>query len=644
MIPIITHQIQENSAFFQGNPEQFFSKGIRSYLIERLWNDDEALNGINIEKFRRTFVKTINTLISRRNQGAGGTLPLLQPFDLNFKSLKFIDDKNSEGKSGIFTVFPNAAMCPVCNHYFVISKGKKCGHDSSKKPRQVTFIAVCDECGLFVPLHRASNLLSNCPGCNEENGLSILNWRDRNDFATYSIKCHKCGHVENLIIYFCNHKKFQSDDIPLSLNPPRKYRITSAKAGAVLHPYIIVIPDIPQEGELDRNGRRNTDARVLAEAINEIFGPSYDESVLYLPEFRSSLENNTQFWALDKIDELSEMLGLDCTNYLSWSQEQFLKIIKTLLKVGYNHIKESPNPDKIKTRFGLYQIQDVLETVKAIDYSEKDLQGDFLNSSSPTRIPGSSSPVIRNAPLSFNKNYDDWIKSQGLIGIRHISNINLVQAMLGNVAGSTRRDPIIFSPIYEGKRKTPTVYVRQYQTEGILFQLDHEKLINWILDNQSTIKANINLSNIRNKDEITYRKLVREDPHVRIHIETLLHTYCHLLIQQSSIFTGLDNQSLSEIIYPIQGSFFIYSTNAINIGGLEFTYDNYLSDWFSKVFEFAYDCPQDPGCLYDEGGACIACSYLPEFVCERFNHNLDRATLRGRKEGTKWPSYQGYIR
>ena len=210
------------------------------------------------------------------------------------------------------------------------------------------------------------------------------------------------------------------------------------------------------------------------------------------------------------------------------------------------------------------------------------MQGDFLNGSSPTRIPGSSSPVIRNAPLSFNKNYDDWIKSQGLIGIRHISNINLVQAMLGNVAGSTRRDPIIFSPIYEGKRKTPTVYVRQYQTEGILFQLDHEKLINWILDNQSTIKANINLSNIRNKDEITYRKLVREDPHVRIHIETLLHTYCHLLIQQSSIFTGLDNQSLSEIIYPIQGSFFIYSTNAINIGGLEFTYDNYLSDWFRK--------------------------------------------------------------
>ena len=98
MIPIITHQIQENSAFFQGNPEQFFSKGIRSYLIERLWNDDEALNGINIEKFRRTFVKTINTLISRRNQAAGGTLTLLQPFDLKFKSLIFIDDKISRIK------------------------------------------------------------------------------------------------------------------------------------------------------------------------------------------------------------------------------------------------------------------------------------------------------------------------------------------------------------------------------------------------------------------------------------------------------------------------------------------------------------------------------------------------------------------
>jgi hypothetical protein len=643
MIPYISHQIQENSAFFQGNPDQFFSKGIRSYLIERLWNDEEALNQINIEKFRRTFVKTINHLIARRNQGAGGTFSLLQPFDLNFKSLKFIDDKNADGKSGIFSLYPDAAICPECNHYFILSKGKKCGHKSIKKPRQVTFIAVCDECGIFVPLHRASNLLSNCPECNEENGLSLLRWRDSNDFSTYSVKCTKCGRVENLVIYYCNHKKYHADEVPLSLNPPRKYRITSAKAGAVIHPYIIVIPDIPQEGELDHNGRRNTGSKVLAEALTELFGASYDESILHLPEFKDALDKATEFWDLSKIDESAEMLGLESTDHISWTHEQFLKVMKTLLKVCYNHIKESPVPDKIKTRFGIRYIHEAMDSVTAIEYSEKDLQGDFLINASPSRIPGSSSPIIRNQPSAFNQNYRNWLTKQGLFGIRHISNINLVQAMLGNVVGSTRRDPMIFSPIYEGSRQNPVVYVRQYQTEGILFQLNPEQLIKWILANENIIKPELNLSNIRHYDEMTYRKIVREDSRVRIHIETLLHTYCHLLIQQSSIFTGLDNQSLSEIIYPIQGSFFIYSTNAINIGGLEYTYDNYLSDWFSKVSEIAHDCPQDPGCMYDEGGACIACSYLPEFVCERFNHNLDRATLSGRNEGTKWRAYQRYL-
>ncbi len=131
------------------------------------------------------------------------------------------------------------------------------------------------------------------------------------------------------------------------------------------------------------------------------------------------------------------------------------------------------------------------------------------------------------------------------------------------------------------------------------------------------------------KARVHYRDVIKNDANCNKAVNTLLHTYSHMLIQQSTIDTGLDIQSISEKIFPNIGSIFIYSTNSINIGGLEYTYDYHLEDWFSRVKELATDCPQDPGCMIDEGGACNACSYIPEFVCFNFNQDVDRSTLVG---------------
>ncbi|RZB31028.1 MAG: hypothetical protein AEth_00982 [Candidatus Argoarchaeum ethanivorans] len=102
-----------------------------------------------------------------------------------------------------------------------------------------------------------------------------------------------------------------------------------------------------------------------------------------------------------------------------------------------------------------------------------------------------------------------------------------------------------------------------------------------------------------------------------------------MLIQQSTTDTGLSIESLSELIYPMTASVLIYSTSSVNIGGIEFTYDYHLESWLKRMKELSSDCPQDPACMIDEGGACNACSYLPEFVCCNFNQNLDRSTLIG---------------
>ena len=229
------------------------------------------------------------------------------------------------------------------------------------------------------------------------------------------------------------------------------------------------------------------------------------------------------------------------------------------------------------------------------------------------------------------ENYPDWLNDFGLKQILHIANFNMIQALVGTITGSTRREPLLFDPIMTGERsnKKPTVFVRDFLTEGLVFQLDFNQLLYWLDQNKMTIDPSLKILPFEGDAENNFRYLISHNENCNRAVTVLLHTYCHMLIQQSTIDTGLEIQSLAERIYPKTASFFIYSTSGLNIGGLEFTYDYHLEDWFKRMYEIASDCPQDPACMVDEGGSCNACSYVPEFVCERFNQDLDRSSLVG---------------
>ncbi len=247
----------------------------------------------------------------------------------------------------------------------------------------------------------------------------------------------------------------------------------------------------------------------------------------------------------------------------------------------------------------------------------------------------SASPGKRERPIYFPSDYDKWCKQFGLKKVVHHPDLNMIQALLGIIEGSTRRDPVLFRPIETGKKgnKKPTVFIRNFFTEGILFQLDCNKVLNWLQENQESVKPKMDISlREETKARTHLRRIILNDDNCRKAVHTLLHTYSHMLMQQSTVDTGLSIHSISEIVYTELASIFIYSTNSINIGGLEHTYDYHLQDWLSRVKELAGDCPQDPACMIDEGGACNVCSYVPEFVCCHYNLDLDRSTLVGGSE------------
>ena len=58
-MPLDTHRIPENSAFFQGHINQFFSKDKFSFEIIANYEDRDKTAQINIVRYKPTFLRLI---------------------------------------------------------------------------------------------------------------------------------------------------------------------------------------------------------------------------------------------------------------------------------------------------------------------------------------------------------------------------------------------------------------------------------------------------------------------------------------------------------------------------------------------------------------------------------------------------------
>lgn len=631
------HSVPESSCFFQGHVGQFFSQKFGKFLSFRItYNKSDFGDNFNTEKYRSVFNKIINQKIALRIQD-GGDFHGISPEDLNINAIKLIDNVEEDDFCGQFQIYPPTAICTKdgCNQYFELKNGRKCGHKDTDPWEQFTFLAFCDVCGRLLPLHYMTNINHNCKKCGGKASLTKLKWIRKDDISSYKVICKKCHHEEGLYFYDCDHTVRSTGEC-LSTRKPKRFRGVPARAGAIVHPFVISIPDISKD-DTSTFGRKTLEM-LLSESFTYFFGYEVEESKLNLPEFKDLILKEKEFWNLRKIhsefEDVCDDLSLNITDYSQLNQKPFLIVMSRILKNAKSRIEDGATEGSIRERYGINFIDKSLKSVKEIEFSENDLQC--------SNLIESTSRKIKDEPSCKSNNYVNQLDKFGLKKVVHHSDLTIVQALLGIIEGSTRKNPVLFRTIETGKQnhKKPTVFVRNFSTEGILFQLDHEKILQWLYENRIQINANSEiLSSVIADSYMHFRYLLLNDENCKNAVKTLLHTYSHMLIQQSTIDTGLDIQSLSEIICPFTGSIFIYSTNSINIGGLEFTYDYHLEDWFGRVKELAEDCPQDPGCMIDEGGACNSCSYVPEFVCYNFNQDLDRSTLVGGSDRFK----KGYL-
>ena len=200
------------------------------------------------------------------------------------------------------------------------------------------------------------------------------------------------------------------------------------------------------------------------------------------------------------------------------------------------------------------------------------------------------------------------------------------------------------------------VYATRLETEGVLFELDRAKVLNWLLENglicQNDMPTDMSDEEIKmwfldriHPDLIMPFSEIdgNENGAITKYVYTLLHSISHALINEASEICGLDKSSLSEYILPNIPAVFIYCSNSqgFNMGALYSAFQTQLDKWLKRAFERVKKCIFDPVCINKEK-SCAGCLYLNEVSCRHFNKDLDRSYLCGYFDNQEQKKLKGY--
>lgn len=184
------------------------------------------------------------------------------------------------------------------------------------------------------------------------------------------------------------------------------------------------------------------------------------------------------------------------------------------------------------------------------------------------------------------------------------------------------------------------VYGSKLETEGILFEISQRKIVEWLrinniiseeqmpdLDDEISVKKWF-AENVKG-DVVSAFGEIKESEKITINVFALLHSMSHAFLMTAGEISGLEVNSLTEIISVETTSIFIYAqtSQAIPLGSLSGMAENNYAQFLKKVFLENRNCVFDPICTDREDTSCIACMIIPEISCNHFNNELGRKYL-----------------
>ncbi len=241
------------------------------------------------------------------------------------------------------------------------------------------------------------------------------------------------------------------------------------------------------------------------------------------------------------------------------------------------------------------------------------------------------------------KQYAQIAKRFGINSARVCDRIPFVSCSYGYTRVETEwKEGVQLHALKEEEHGRKNIYATKLNTEGVLFEFDRKKIIQWLLINEF-ISADA-APNLDSEEEIKIWFLNNIKPHLirsfttideaesleTYYIYRLIHSLSHLLIRAAADIGGLGKDSLAEYIFPGIPAVLIYCQNSqgFNLGSLFNTFEAYFDKWINKAYASAQRCIFDPICI-ERQKACTGCLFVNEVSCQHFNKDLDRALVIG---------------
>lgn len=584
------------------------------------WNSVH-LTGIN----NKRLLRVVNQRVSEFKNGSPDRAASVVNFSstINEDSYHVLTPKVSEQERAIVTsVKPWVFVCNTCGRvrqYYSYEEFKRREHEPcdvcSKHMTQLRMIRFC-KCGyadgIFVPKCR-----------NREHGTKYMTRRGSGiDFV-----CKKCGQKANLPFYCpdCNQKL----DIKPALDSSHYFPFTLS---------LIDLLDKRKDVFLDNETESRGEKVVIARYLELISQEEYDGiiakgNVTQEDEFEAALQNEAENLRLGELDDATIAMVLDAKRRANPSG----KIFEAIEKVSQG-LSVVSNDDIKPIAEEILEYDELVHAKVILSLDEAALDAEIVND-------------------GIKPDYVGISKALGFSNVQVCSGVPIVFAAYGYTRKERECEKGVKLHGFPQEMEKKNIYATRLETEGVLFELDRRRVLNWLLDNQLIQKEDLpqDMSDYGIKmwfldrihlDRInTFTSIDEIDSYgiITKKVYTLIHSISHALINEASEICGLDKSSLSEYILPNIPAVFVYCSNSqgFNMGALYSAFQAHFDRWLKHAKERSNNCIFDPICI-DKEKACAGCLFLNEVSCQHFNKDLDRGYLCGYFDKQKQEKLTGF--
>lgn len=583
------------------------------------WNSIQ-LTGINNKRLLRIVNQRVHEFITHSNEGESSVVDFAPNIDE--ETYEVLTPKISDTIGAIYTsVNPWVFVCNSCGRvrqYYSYDEFKRREHEP------------CDNCGKHMTQIR---MIRFCR-CGYADGIYVPKCQNADHGTKYM---YRRGSGMDFVCSKCGKKAVMSHVCPDCHN---QLDIRPALDSSHFIPATVTIIDLLDKRKdvfLDQETDYQGEKVVIAHYTGLVSSEQYEAVVA-----KGNITREDEFEeALQAEEEMLKSMGLDDA---------------TVFAVIDAKRRSNPNNQIFEA---IANVSNGLAVVDTSDYTpiaESILEYDELLNA---KVTLSLEEAENDAELindGVKPDYRSLATKFGFSNVQVCSSVPIVSCSYGFTRKEQFGDRIKLRGFPREMEKR-NIYAARLETEGVLFELDRKKIIEWLFENSfisgsdkpksdsdydlkmwfldridtGLITPFTEIDDSENKDRITKA------------VYTLIHSMSHALIREAAEICGLDKSSLSEYILPNIPAIFIYCANSqgFSMGALYSAFQSQFDKWLKHARENSKKCIFDPICINHEK-ACAGCLFLNEVSCKHFNKDLDRSYLCGYFDVEKQEKLKGF--